>query len=163
MARLFLASLWLSVAHGAIDAHKIDSLPGYDGSELPVMWSGYIDVPTINGSAGVHYMLVQNGAADPHAPTVVWHQGGPGGSSMIGFMTENGPLTVNDFSYQTEAYNKSGVPTVYLNPHSWHLAPANMLYVEHPPPTGFSYCVGECHWNDTSHAGKFSLASDGRS
>eukprot|EP00937_MAST-01D_sp_MAST-1D-sp2_P006247 g6247.t1 len=27
-----------------------------------------------------------------------------------------------------------------------------MLFMEHPPPTGFSYCTGQCSWNDTSHA-----------
>ena len=116
------------------------------------LFSSYIEVPTVNGSAGVHYWLVQNSEGIEDAPTVIWHQGGPGGSSMIGLMTENGPLTVNDASFETEAYNKTGIPTVFLNPYSWHTAPANVLYVEHPPPTGFSYCVGECWWNDTSHS-----------
>jgi hypothetical protein len=98
-------------------------------------------------------------------------KGGPGGSSLIGLLTENGPLTLNDFSFGA-AYNASGVPTVFANPHSWHAAPANMIYVEHPAPTGFSYCLAgagagaddaaeetpvDCAWDDASQA-KASLA-----
>ena len=86
-------------------------------------------------------------------PTVVWQQGGPGGSSLIGLFTELGPFTLNDFSTRTGEFNKTRIPTVFLNPNSWVFAPANMLFVEHPAPTGFSYCSpGPCYWNDTSQA-----------
>ena len=72
---------------------------------------------------------------------------------MIGLFTENGPLTLNDFSTTTKQFNETGVPSVFLNEYSWHLAPANVLYVEHPAPTGFSYCSpGPCYWNDTSQS-----------
>lgn len=89
---------------------------------------------------------------DETAPTVVWQQGGPGGSSLIGFLTEMGPFTLNDFSFSTEAYLESGIPTVFTNHWSWHTAPANFLFVEHPAPTGFSYCEGKCDWDDTKQA-----------
>jgi serine carboxypeptidase-like clade 1 len=81
-------------------------------------------------------------------PTVVWMQGGPGGSSMIGMLTENGPLTLNDFSTETAAFNRTGVPTVFENPYSWHTL-ANVLYLEHPAPTGFSFCEGYTQTNQT--------------
>jgi hypothetical protein len=51
--------------------------------------------------------------------------------------TENGPFTLNDASMKQ--LDEDGVPRVFDNPHGWHQA-ANMLYVEHPAPTGFSYC-----------------------
>ena len=51
--------------------------------------------------AHVHYILVENSEARKDAPTVVWQQGGPGGSSLIGLFTENGPLTLNDASFHT--------------------------------------------------------------
>ena len=109
-----------------------------------------------SGSAFVHYWLVENAAKDPNAPTLVWQQGGPGGSSLIGLFTEVGPITLNDHSFAASAGydNESAIPTVFDNPFSWHTSPANMLFVEHPAPTGFSYCVPleACTWDDENQA-----------
>lgn len=79
-------------------------------------------------------------------------RGGPGGSSLIGFFTELGPLTLNDHSFQTEEYNRTGIPTVFENPHAWYRVGANFLFVEHPAPTGFSFCEGDCYWDDSTQA-----------
>jgi hypothetical protein len=47
---------------------------------------------------------------DPHkAPLSIWLNGGPGGSSMMGALSENGPCFVNDDSNSTR-----------LNPWSWN-------------------------------------------
>eukprot|EP00040_Diaphanoeca_grandis_P039304 m.258713 g.258713 ORF g.258713 m.258713 type:complete len:511 (-) comp36943_c0_seq1:277-1809(-) len=149
----FALFLCVSLANAAIDADLVTSLPGLaPGAFTSRIWSGYIEVPTVNGSAHVHYVLVENSKNDSNAPIVVWQQGGPGGSSLIGMFTEVGPLTLNDQSFATKDYADSGVPTVFPNPNSWHTAPANYLFVEHPAPTGFSYCDGDCYWNDTSQA-----------
>lgn len=160
-----------ALAHWAsaeIEADRVTSLPGYvheDGTskDLPTRhWSGYIEVPieanetsgAPAGSAFVHYWLVENSEQKSDAPTVVWQQGGPGGSSLIGLFTEMGPLTLNEQSFKTEAYQQTGVPTVFDNVFSWHTAPANFLFVEHPAPTGFSYCVPAeaCVWDDFNQA-----------
>ena len=61
------------------------------------------------------------------APLAIWLNGGPGCSSMIGLFQENGPC---------QFYNGSSTPSV--NPHSWSNY-ANMLYVDQPIGTGFSY------------------------
>ncbi|KAH7211436.1 Alpha/Beta hydrolase protein [Fusarium oxysporum] len=61
------------------------------------------------------------------APLALWLNGGPGCSSMIGLFQENGPCTFN---------NGGSKPT--LNPNSWNTF-ANMLYVDQPIGTGFSY------------------------
>lgn len=167
-ASAFALVLSWGSASGAIDADQVLQLPGYvdangRAKELPTRhWSGYIEVPvpanassgSPAGSAFVHYWLVENAARKSDAPTVVWQQGGPGGSSLIGLLTENGPLTLNDASFQTVAYKVSGIPTVFDNPFSWHGAPANMLYVEHPAPLGFSYCepADACNWEDFNQA-----------
>ena len=135
------------------DEVKAANLPGLNATEIPgieKMYSGYIPTSHPNGTVMTHYWLFLSG---PDKPTVAWHQGGPGGSSMIGLFTENGPLTLNDFSTQTAEFESTGIPSVFFNPNSWHLAGANMLYVEHPAPTGFSYCdPGPCYWNDTSQS-----------
>ena len=53
--------------------------------------------------------------------------GGPGGSSLIGALQENGPCFVNDDSNST-----------YLNPWSWNNE-VNLLYIDQPVQVGFSY------------------------
>lgn len=49
-----------------------------------------------------------------------------------------------------------GIPNVYENPHSWIHAGANMVWVEHPPGVGFSYCKSgpdaSCRWNEETQA-----------
>ena len=55
---------------------------------------------------------------------VVWLTGGPGCSLAIFY--ENGPFKINDNL------------TLKLNPYSWNTN-ANMLYVDQPVGTGYSY------------------------
>ncbi|KAL8670452.1 MAG: hypothetical protein Q9168_005012 [Polycauliona sp. 1 TL-2023] len=55
--------------------------------------------------------------------------GGPGSSSMIGLLQENGPCIVNNDS-----------STTTLNPWSWNNE-VNMLYIDQPNQVGFSYDV----------------------
>jgi len=150
-------------AWAAVDSDLVTSLPGYDGMLPTKHYSGMIPTkhPT-NSSITVfhHYWLVEAQAPlDPKtAPTIVWMQGGPGGSSLIGLLTENGPITLNDYSTRTAAFNSTKIPTVFTNDFSWNIL-GNILYVEHPAPTGFSYCTGyddsgfQCPpWDDGTQA-----------
>ncbi|KAK0748995.1 Alpha/Beta hydrolase protein [Schizothecium vesticola] len=67
---------------------------------------------------------------DPHnAPLAIWLNGGPGGSSMMGLLEENGPCFVRSDSTST-----------HLNPWSWNNE-VNMLYIDQPTQVGFSYDV----------------------
>ncbi|KAF4676708.1 hypothetical protein FOL47_005425 [Perkinsus chesapeaki] len=63
---------------------------------------------------------------DEAAPTTMWLTGGPGSSSMIALLAENGPCKVN----------ADGSGTV-RNEYSW-TQKTNMLWVDQPPGTGFS-------------------------
>ena len=146
-------SAMLACTHAAVDADAIDgrSLPGYNRPLPHMHYSGYIQttLPGGKGDAHTHYWLVlaDNVMA---APVVVWQQGGPGGSSLLGLLTENGPLTLNDASF---AHNGTA-PTVFDNPNGWH-GENTMLYVEHPAPTGFSYCGSsgtDCVHDDETQA-----------
>lgn len=67
---------------------------------------------------------------DPHnAPLAIWLNGGPGGSSIMGLLDENGPCFVEEDSKSTR-----------LNPWSWNNE-VNMLYLDQPTQVGFSYDV----------------------
>ena len=61
------------------------------------------------------------------APLVLWLNGGPGAASLNGALRENGPCFIGDDSNST-----------YLNPWSWNNE-ANLLYIDQPMHTGFSY------------------------
>lgn len=60
-------------------------------------------------------------------PVVFWHTGGPGCSSTLALLTENGPCTVD----------KSGTHT-NENPYGWN-AQANVVWVDQPAGAGFSF------------------------
>ena len=148
----------------AVATDRVTSLPGYS-TPLPTKhYSGFVTTPHPSPKYHTtvqvhhHYWLVEAQAPlDPStAPTLVWFNGGPGSSSLIGLFTENGPFTLNDYSTLTNSFNATNVPTVFDNPYSWN-ALANVVYVEHPPPTGFSSCSGystfQCPpWDDTTQA-----------
>ena len=60
-------------------------------------------------------------------PFIVWLNGGPGCSSTMGLLTENGPCSVNPDGKSTT-----------VNPHSWTEA-AHVLWLDQPAGVGFSY------------------------
>ncbi|KIV90011.1 hypothetical protein PV10_07361 [Exophiala mesophila] len=67
---------------------------------------------------------------DPaNAPLSIWMNGGPGSSSLLGLLVENGPCFVNPDSNSTT-----------LNPWSWNNE-VNMLYLDQPVQVGLSYDV----------------------
>jgi len=70
---------------------------------------------------------------------IIWLNGGPGCSSMIGMMHENGPFTVEFANSNTSVVNDPSAAKFKLknNPYSWNRA-ANVLYVEQPVRTGYS-------------------------
>lgn len=79
------------------------------------------------------------------APLAAWFNGGPGCSSMIGLfqvcsLDSIFEDTVNLSSQQENGpcqfYNGSSTPS--LNPYSWNEY-ANMIYIDQPIGTGFSY------------------------
>ena len=116
----------------------------------------------------LHYWFVESTSGNASAPVVVWYNGGPGSSALYGYLTEMGPFLTNDASITFAALNKTGgVPELFPNPGGWE-GQAHLLWVDSPPPVGFSYCgkkgqvptargphggvgKGGCPvWNDTS-------------
>jgi len=86
--------------------------------------TGYIHL----GPSRALFFWYQEARKNPdQAPLILWMNGGPGTSSMIGLFRENGPCNIKLDTTGFEA-----------NPHSWH-ENANIIYVDQPIGTGYSY------------------------
>jgi len=73
-------------------------------------------------------------SADGEIPLLIWLTGGPGCSSSLALLSENGPCVVNEDGATTK-----------INPHSWTES-AHVLWLDQPADVGYSYGQG----NDTN-------------
>ncbi|CAJ0961983.1 unnamed protein product, partial [Mesorhabditis belari] len=106
------------------DDDLITNLPGLTFTPTFKQYSGYLD--TTQGNH-LHYWFVEAQTNPTSAPLLLWLNGGPGCSSMDGFLTEMGPFRpTRDGSALVE------------NVYSWNKL-ANMLYLESPRDIGYSY------------------------
>ncbi|KAL7156688.1 hypothetical protein ABFS83_02G025300 [Erythranthe nasuta] len=105
---------------------RIAKLYGQPGENSFRQYGGYIDIDQRKETSLFYYFAE---AADHPAtkPLVLWLNGGPGCSSLLGAFLENGPFGVNPDG-----------KTLYRRRFSWNRV-ANMLYVESPVGVGFSY------------------------
>jgi cathepsin A (carboxypeptidase C) len=55
-------------------------------------FSGYLDV---DDTKSLHYLFVESQNAPDTDPLVIWFNGGPGCSSMLGFSQEHGPFVLD--------------------------------------------------------------------
>ncbi|KAL5351072.1 hypothetical protein ACLOAV_004647 [Pseudogymnoascus australis] len=102
-------------------------------------YSGYVHLPPgllsdISGEnqdypINTFFWFFESRKDPQNAPLAIWLNGGPGGSSLMGALQENGPCFIGADS------NSS-----YLNPWSWNNE-VNMLYLDQPAQVGFSYDV----------------------
>lgn len=88
-------------------------------------YSGYLSIE--ENLKSFFYWFFESRHEPLEAPTVFWFSGGPGASSMLALLAENGPCKVlpNAKKFQ-------------YNPYSWTES-ANMVWVDQPSGTGFSH------------------------
>ncbi|KAL8371775.1 hypothetical protein RB595_001530 [Gaeumannomyces hyphopodioides] len=102
-----------------------ETTPGVKG------YSGFVTLPASERQpyeTSVFFWFFEARRSPETAPLAVWLQGGPGAASTDQAASgHNGPCIVN-------ADSRTTAP----NPHSWTEV-ANMLYVDQPAQTGFSY------------------------
>jgi len=117
-------ALTLSTVQAAVDEDKFTQLPGFDNPMKTNSYSGYLNV---SETKALHYVFVESQNDAANDPVVIWFNGGPGCSSLLGFFQENGPNTVDP----------EHTPTHQENEYSWNKN-ANMLYIESPAGVGYS-------------------------
>ena len=94
----------------------LSSLPGWPETTDFDMYSGYINVP--DTSKEIHYVFLESRKDPMNDPLIVWFNGGPGCSTMLGFLQETGPYVLQD-----------GESTYTANEYSWNNE-TNILYID---------------------------------
>ncbi|ORY83856.1 Alpha/Beta hydrolase protein [Protomyces lactucae-debilis] len=90
-------------------------------------YTGYVSLA--NGTRHLYFVFFESRREPLHDPLVLWLNGGPGCSSIgYGLLTEHGPCLIVD-------------KTTKRNENSWNNV-ANMLYVDEPADTGYSFTTG---------------------
>ena len=79
-------------------------------------------------------MLAESRGDPDTDPLVIWLNGGPGCSSLLGAFTENGPY---NWRYNPDADNQNDRALFVCNKNSWNNH-ANVMFVDQPIGTGFS-------------------------
>ncbi|KAL4430952.1 hypothetical protein ABPG75_006208 [Micractinium tetrahymenae] len=116
---------------------EILGVPGYKG-ELPSRhFGGYITVDEERGRH-LYFYFVQSERSPSRDPLVLWLNGGPGCSSMDGFVYEHGPFTFGFQGGKDSTGRRLQELELRRNPYSWSRV-ANMLYVDSPAGVGLSY------------------------
>jgi len=128
---LLLVVVGMIVAHcGASEFRLRQTGAGWPACDPGVtQWSGYFEVNGTTEKADKNYFYwafaPRSGRAD--APVLLWMTGGPGCSSSLALLVENGPCHINETT--AELYN---------NPFSWN-TDAYLVYIDQPSGVGFSY------------------------
>ncbi|CAG5130563.1 unnamed protein product [Candidula unifasciata] len=110
---------------------------------IPQSYAGFI---TVDKQLGNHlFFWFFPAISEPLAPVLVWLNGGPTVSSMLGLLWENGPIRV------TKEDGANGNKTSYKRwEKSWAESFA-MLYIDNPVGTGYSYSdSGQRGWKTTN-------------
>ncbi|KAK8756854.1 hypothetical protein V5799_000446 [Amblyomma americanum] len=125
---LFLTPL---IEAGKLDEAKSLSKVGPIGANFEVpTYAGYITVnPQFNSN--LFFWFVPSMSDPENAPVVMWLQGGPGTTSMMGFFNENGPYYLS-----VDGDNAMFRELTWAQRYS-------MLYVDQPVGTGYSFTEDE--------------------
>lgn len=131
--KIFLASLLIASTFLAVSAAPQEDLVNL--ASIPILnqynnythniYSGYL---ILSETKAHHYVFFESQNNPSTDPLILWLNGGPGCSSMLGMLYEHGPFVFPDGSAET-----------VWNIYSWNTN-ASVIYMESPACVGFSYC-----------------------
>ncbi len=125
---VILCFLFVQIVWAQIPGHEITYLPGLSTPINFKQYSGYIQVNSTS-QRNLFYWFVESQSNPQTDPVVLWLNGGPGCSSLDGFLSEHGPFNLQD---------NGDTVKLTLNPYSWNKV-SNVLYIESPVGVGYSY------------------------
>ena len=132
MLRFALAMTAAVATVATPDADAVLSLPGYGKLTSP-QFSGFLNASAAEPGTMLHYWFAAAASPDwKNMPVVLWLNGGPGASSLIGMLQEQGPLIIDRAGGLLE------------NPWAWTKL-ANLVALESPAGVGYSYCEAMKH------------------
>lgn len=120
-AIVMISLILISAATASKQEVKLPDYP-YDKSKI---YSGYLKNEKFPDKS-LHYIFVESEKDPLSSPVLLWLNGGPGCSSLYGFVNEHGPAV---FKEQTSEFE--------INNSAWNKK-ANVLYLESPVGVGFS-------------------------
>ena len=125
----------VALAIGAPESDLMTS-PLPDCPSYKNMYSGFLDA----GEGKEHHYVYIESAGNPETdPLLFWFNGGPGCSSMIGFIQEHGPCVFD--------HERDTIPGD--NEYSWHYN-ASMVYIETPVGVGYNEQTRKYSYDDES-------------
>lgn len=118
---------------------KVDSL-----WQMPNLTFGLYSgmLPITGTKKQLHYVAALSQGDWTKDPVILWFNGGPGCSSMLGWSQEHGPYVIED-----------GQTTFVENAYSWNKF-ATIIYFDSPAGVGYSICgdQSECDFDDLNTA-----------
>ena len=118
----------------SIESDRVVNLPEFPSQLNFSIYSGLLSLPYSNQKQ-IHYVFLTKAGTQStvnDAPLILWLNGGPGCSSLDGFLIENGPFVLEDGQKDLNGT---------FNIWSWNQF-ANILYFESPAGVGFSPVSG---------------------
>lgn len=126
----------------------VETLPLW-GETLTPNYSGYLNATAgchpDNGYCKIHYWLSLTDDYE-NSPTVLWSNGGPGSSSILGFLQELGPYLIN------------ATGGLMVNPFAWNRH-ANLVVFESPVGVGYSYCEKQAKGELCTNTDKYTASA----
>jgi carboxypeptidase C (cathepsin A) len=131
-----LAFALAGLAYAAPEEDRVLEVPGMAVFDNFGFYSGYLPIPDTGKS--LHYLFAESQSNPSTDPLIIWFNGGPGCSSMLGWAQEHGPYVMD-----------SGTDFWRKNDYSWNNE-ANVIYIESPAGVGYSFCstLKECSFTD---------------
>ncbi|EME78965.1 uncharacterized protein MYCFIDRAFT_34326 [Pseudocercospora fijiensis CIRAD86] len=125
----------LHITAGSASPLSQQPLLGSTVDPFPVYWqndtvcaansSHFVGTVPVAQSRGLFFWFVESRDDPIASPTIIWLNGGPGASSLVGLFEEIGPCRMSTLS------------ETLPNPHSWSEY-ANLLFLDQPSGTGLS-------------------------